>query len=340
MMKKILLNSLILLLSSFLLLQAGDVSRLGTTSGTQLLIPVGARSLAMGGAPLGMISGAEATFWNPAGISASPKSEVLFNNMQYIADIDVNYLSLTFNGGNIGAFGLDIKSLSFGRIDETTELLPNGTGNTYTPTFVVSGLTYARRLTDRITAGVTGKVVYESIMETSASTLALDMGVQYTFGQKLFFGVVMKNVGGKLKYNGRNLERQYPMQSSSLITDDGFFRGVPLASDIPSTFSVGVSYLVDFNEENAVVLNGTFNNANAGSDLLSGGLEYGFRDLFFLRGGYGYNLQNSDDNVFGASFGAGIKYPIGNFDFYFDYAYRQLTDYFDANNIFTIKFGL
>ncbi|MCK4894995.1 MAG: PorV/PorQ family protein, partial [Calditrichia bacterium] len=194
MMKKILLNSLILLLSSFLLLQAGDVSRLGTTSGTQLLIPVGARSLAMGGAPLGIISGAEATFWNPAGISASPKSEVLFNNMQYIADIDVNYLSLTFNGGNIGAFGLDIKSLSFGRIDETTELLPNGTGNTYTPTFVVSGLTYARRLTDRITAGVTGKVVYESIMETSASTLALDMGVQYTFGQKLFFGVVMKNV--------------------------------------------------------------------------------------------------------------------------------------------------
>jgi hypothetical protein len=325
---------------SFLILQAGDVSRLGTTSGTQLVIPIGARSLSMGGAPLGIVSGAEALYWNPAGISASNNSEVLFNNMQYIADIDVNYLSIVFNGGIIGAFGLDIKSLSFGRIDETTELLPDGTGNTYSPTFIVSGLTYGRRLTDRITAGVTGKVIYERIMETSANTFALDMGVQYSFGRTLHFGVVMKNVGGKLKYDGRNLERQYPIQSSSLIRDNGFFRGVPLASDIPSTFAVGVSYLVDVNEENAVVLNGTFNNANAASDLLSGGLEYGFRDLFFLRAGYGYNMQNTDDNIFGASFGAGIKYPIGDFDFYFDYAYRQLTDYFDANNIFTIKFGL
>jgi hypothetical protein len=325
---------------SFLALQAGDVSRVGTTSGTQLLIPVGARSMAMGGAPLGVISGAEAIYWNPSGISAAPKSEILFNNMQYIADIDVNYLSFTFNGGNIGAFGLHIKSLSFGAIDETTEALPDGTGNTYSPTFIVTGLTYGRRLTDRITAGVTGKFIREAIMETSATTLALDMGVQYTFGERLYFGVVMKNVGGKMKYNGRNLENRYQIQSSSLISDDGFYRGVPLASDIPSTFSVGVSYLVDFNEENAVVLNGTFNNANAASDLLTGGLEYGFRDLFFLRGGYGYNLQNSDDNIFGASFGAGIKYPIGNFDFYFDYAYRQLTDYFDANNIFTVKFGL
>lgn len=339
-MKKIILSSIILLLVSFLILQAGDVSRLGTTSGTQLLIPIGARALAMGGAPLGIISGAEAIYWNPAGISAASKSEVMFNNMQYIADIDVNYLSIVYNGGNIGAFGLDVKSLSFGNIDETTEILPDGTGNTYSPSFIVSGLTYSRRLTDRIKAGVTGKLIYEAIMETSASTFALDMGVQYSFGRKLHFGVVMKNVGGKLKYDGRNLERKYPIQSSSLITDDGFFRGVPLASDIPSTFSVGVSYMVDFNEENAVILNGSFNNSNAASDLLSGGLEYGFKDLFFLRGGYGYNLQNSDDSIFGASFGAGIKYPIGKFDFYFDYAFRQLTDYFDANNIFTIKFGL
>jgi len=339
-MKKIILSSLILLMLCFLILEAGDVSRLGTTSGTQLLIPVGARGLAMGGAPLGIINGAEAIYWNPAGISAAPKSEILFNNMQYIADIDVNYLSLVFNGGNIGAFGLHIKSLSFGAIDETTEELPDGTGNTYSPTFIVTGLSYGRRLTDRITAGVTGKVIYESIMETSASTFALDMGVQYAFGERLYFGVVMKNVGGKMKYNGRNLERRYQIQSSSLITDDGFFRGVPLASDIPSNFSVGISYHMKVNEENGLILNGTFNNANAASDLLSGGLEYEFRNLIFLRGGYGYNLQNSDDNIFGASFGAGIKYPIGNFDFYFDYAYRQLTDYFDANNVFTVKIGL
>jgi hypothetical protein len=339
-MKRKILISIVMLLSLFIVLQAGDVSRLGTTSGTQLVIPVGARALAMGGAPLGIISGAEAIYWNPAGISTSPKSEVMFNNMQYIADIDVNYLAFVFNGGNIGALGFHLKALDFGAIEETTEAFPEGTGNTYSPTFLVTGLTYSRLLTDRIMAGVTGKVIYESIMETSAATLAFDLGVQYTFGQNLYIGLVMKNVGGKMKYNGRNLERRFGIPSSSLISDDGFFRGVPLASDIPSTFSIGVSYSVNINEENAVIVNGIFNNANAASDLLGGGLEYGFRDLFFLRGGYGYNLQNSDDNIFGFSFGAGIKYPVGNFDFYFDYAYRELTDYFDASNIFTVKIGL
>jgi hypothetical protein len=339
-MKRKILIPIAMLLSFFMVLQAGDVSRLGTTSGTQLVIPVGARALAMGGAPLGIISGAEAIYWNPAGISTSPKSEVLFNNMQYIAGIDVNYLAFVFNGGNIGAFGLHLKALDFGAIEETTEAFPDGTGNTYSPTFLVTGLTYSRLLTDRIMAGVTGKVIYESIMETSAATLAFDLGVQYTFGRNLYIGVVMKNVGGKMKYNGRNLERRFSIPSSSLISDDGFFRGVPLASDIPSTFSIGVSYNVNINEDNGLIVNGSFNNANAASDLLTGGLEYGFRDLFFLRGGYGYNLQNSDDNIFGFSFGVGIKYPVGNFDFYFDYAYRELTDYFDASNIFTVKIGL
>jgi hypothetical protein len=339
-MKRKILIPIAMLLSFFMVLQAGDVSRLGTTSGTQLVIPVGAKALAMGGAPLGIISGAEAIYWNPAGISTSPKSEVLFNNMQYIAGIDVNYLAFVFNGGNIGAFGLHLKALDFGAIEETTEAFPDGTGNTYSPTFLVTGLTYSRLLTDRIMAGVTGKVIYESIMETSAATLAFDLGVQYTFGRNLYIGVVMKNVGGKMKYNGRNLERRFSIPSSSLISDDGFFRGVPLASDIPSTFSIGVSYNVNINEDNGLIVNGSFNNANAASDLLTGGLEYGFRDLFFLRGGYGYNLQNSDDNIFGFSFGVGIKYPVGNFDFYFDYAYRELTDYFDASNIFTVKIGL
>ena len=36
--------------------------------------------------------------------------------------------------------------------------------------------------------------------------------------------------------------------------------------------------------------------------------------------------------------GAGINYPLGDGDFRFDYAYRH-SEYFDANNIFTIFLG-
>jgi hypothetical protein len=257
--------------------------------------------------------------------------------MSYIADINLNYLALVFNGRSLGAFGLSIKSLDFGDIKETTQQNPDGTGNTFSPTYIVAGLTYSRLLTDRITAGVTGKVIHESIMETSASSLAFDLGVQYAFGNNILLGIVMKNVGTKMQYNGGNLERQYQIQSTNIQSEDGFFRGVPLSSDIPSVFSFGVAYTANMNEDNALLLNASFSNNNDASDVVLGGLQYGFKDFFFLRGGYNYQTQNNTDQIFGASFGAGLKYPVGGFVFVFDYAFRQLTDYFDSNHIFTIK---
>lgn len=319
---------------------AGDTGRTGTTSGVQLLIPVGARSIALGGASFADVTGAEAIYWNPAGMSQSHKSEALFNNMQYIADIDVNYLALTFNGGPIGAFGFHLKSLDFGDIEQTTEDEPEGNGILFSPNFIVAGFTYSRPLTDRISAGLTGKLIHEGFLEANANAFAFDLGVQYAFGNGLRVGVVMKNVGSKLQYSGRGLDRTFKLPSTNINTDDAAFRGIALASDIPSVFSFGLTYKVNLNEENNFSLTGAFSNLNDASDQIFGGVEYGFRDLFFLRGGYNYESQvNSDDRIFGASFGAGLKYPLGNFDFSFDYAWRQLTNYFDSNNIFTIKLG-
>ncbi|MCK5454794.1 MAG: PorV/PorQ family protein, partial [Calditrichia bacterium] len=321
-------------------LYAGDVSRFGTTSGVQLLIPVGARSIALGAGVVSSVRGAEAIAYNPAGMSMIPKSELIISTMRYIADINHNYVAGTVNGGRIGTFGFSIKSVSFGKIDETTEVQPDGTGNTYSPVFIVGGLSYSRLLTDRITAGVTGKYIFEGVMQTSASTFALDFGVQYAFNNSLRLGVVMQNVGGKLKYAGRNLERPFQIPASSPDADDGYFEGVALASDIPSLFSFGLSYAINIAEYNSVELIGSFVNQNDAPDQLSGGLEYDYRNLFFLRGGYMMNAQNQDDNIFGYSVGAGLKYGVGNFDFQFDYAFRQLTDYFDPNHVFAFIFGL
>ncbi|MEA3391757.1 MAG: hypothetical protein U9Q91_02125 [Candidatus Marinimicrobia bacterium] len=48
---------------------AGDVDRTGTTAGVQVQIPVGGRSLAMGGSDIAYTTGVDAIFWNPAGLS-------------------------------------------------------------------------------------------------------------------------------------------------------------------------------------------------------------------------------------------------------------------------------
>lgn len=336
MRNKLLFGGSIALLLAWGLAFAGDLDRVGTTSGTQLLIPIGARSIALGGATLGDVTGTEAIFWNIGGIAVGGKSEVMFHNMSYIADINVNYLAAVFNGDNLGAFGFHIQSLDFGDIEQTTVEEPDGTGIHYSPSQVVAGISYGRALTDRISAGVTGKYVYESIMQTKGSALAVDLGVQYAFSNNLRLGVAMKNVGTKMQYRGRDLDRPARIPGAPPNAEDGFFSGNTQAADIPSVFSFGLMYRVNVNEDNKFALTGAFSNFNDASDQVFGGVEYGFKELFFLRGGYNYEVQ-AEDQLFGFSFGAGLNYTVGRFGFTFDYAFRQLTEFFDSNNIFTIK---
>ena len=106
---------------------AGNTKRIGTAGAQELLLPVGAKSVALNGANIADVSGAEAMFWNPGGLARGENgTEVLFSQMSYIADIGVSYGALNVNAGDIGYFGASIKSLSFGQIPRTTEDFPDG----------------------------------------------------------------------------------------------------------------------------------------------------------------------------------------------------------------------
>ena len=66
-----------------------------------------------------------------------------------------------------------------GDIPVTTIDNPEGTGATFSPTFVVLGVTYSNALTDRIRVGFTANLVSEEIQRPSASGVSFDAGVQY-----------------------------------------------------------------------------------------------------------------------------------------------------------------
>jgi len=335
----VLILSLILMVT---ISYAGDVARTGTTAGTQLLIPVGARSIAMGNAAIASARGVEAIFWNPAGMSVDKKSEVMFSTYNYIADITQNYLAGVLDAGSFGTIGFHIQSLDFGDIEETTVDQPTGTGRTYSPTFFVAGLTYSRFLTDHIIAGVTGKLISEEIMQTGGTALAFDMGIRYLFNENFSLGVTMKNVGTKLIYNGRNLERTAQIEGSNLLAEDGYYRAIAQAAELPSVFSFGVSYKYDLSEEANVRVNGAFVNNNDYYDEVYTGAEFGYNDLLFLRAGYQLKadqVDNQDDNLFGLTLGAGLKYQVGGFNLYLDYAFRQVNNFFGNTQVFAIKIG-
>ena len=185
---------------------AGPGNRTGTGGSAQLLIPVGARDLAMGGSTISTTRGIESLFWNPAGVARAVSSaNVIFSHMSYIADIGVEYGAVSGKFGDLGTIALSVKSLSVGEIPVTTTDNPDGTGQFYSPQFFTAGLTYSRMLSDRISVGVTTNLISERISDVSASGVAFNVGVIYdnlADMAGLSLGVVVKNIGPQMRFDG------------------------------------------------------------------------------------------------------------------------------------------
>jgi opacity protein-like surface antigen len=335
-MKKLLILLVVLACAS--IIEAGDETRKGTTGAEQLLVPVGARSIATGGAFLSSVEGLEALYYNPAGFAHFPGSEAMFSYMSYIADINIAYFAMGTNLGDLGSFAFSIKTFDIGDIPVTTFDAPDGDGTTYSPGFITAGITYSKIITDKVSIGINAKVVSESIMDVNATGFAFDFGVQYNFANNLSLGATVMNIGTNMEYTGSNLQSTTGIPGSQPGSPPGTYQVVPEAFQIPSYFELSLGYLFDINEQNMLNIASTFRNNNVLEDQMKFGLEYGFAQTFFVRGGYDLLLQNSDQGIFGLTFGAGLNYNAGgDIGFAFDYAYRDVNDFPTANHVFTVK---
>jgi hypothetical protein len=320
--------------------------RTGTAAATELLVPVGARDLAMGGASIASSYGVESIHWNPAGLGRLTHSaEGMFSMMSYIADINVNYGAVAASFGEFGIMALSVKSIDFGDIPLTTQEDPEGLGGqTYSPNYITLGLTYGRQLTDAISVGVTGKLISERIDRVSATGFAVDVGLQYNglVGVRgLQLGVTVKNIGPQLEYSGTGLYR-------TAIAVDGSrpqqrYQVGAAAFELPSLIEIGVGYAGNVRDNMMYNVTGVFTNNNLYEDEYRLGGEYGINlsDVsLFARAGYGFvpQLKDKEEKIFGATLGVGLSYRAGETELTFDYAYRQV-ELFDGNNIFSLKIG-
>jgi opacity protein-like surface antigen len=333
-MKKLILILVLIATSTY----AGDVARKGTTGAEQLLIPVGARGIATGGSFLANITGLESIFYNPAGLDVYPQTEAMFSYVSYLADINISYFAVGTSLGDFGSIGLDLKSLDFGDIPVTTEDFPDGTGNTYSPSFLTLGFTYSKVLTDRISIGTNLKLISETIQNANATGFALDAGVQYRFSESLMIGAAVKNIGTNMTYSGEDLTARTTIPNTIPGSSSGSYEIITESFQIPSFFQLSLTYALNFNEQNNLLFAGAYTANNSFEDVANLGLEYGFMNNFFVRGGYNFLVENSNEYVYGLSFGAGIDYKIGDeLGFVFDYAFRDVKEFPSANHIFTIK---
>ena len=237
---------------------AGSEERQGTGGAPELRLPVGARSVALSSADLAMVSGAEALFYNPAGMAASAnKTEVMVSHTEFIADMKVNYLGITQAMG-FGVLGVSAKVLSIGEIVRTTESSPDGLGDVFSPTFSNIGVSVGKQMTDRVNFGASLYFISERVLQTNASGMSFDFGFQYDTGWRgIRLGMAMKNFGPNMQYGGADFDRIIQLPGDDPQSSGRNVRQEAASFELPSTFQMSAGLPV-ITGDNPLLLFGTF----------------------------------------------------------------------------------
>ena len=308
---------------------AGSPERVGTGGALELRLPVGARSIALSESDLGSVGGAEALYYNPAGIvDTDSRTEVTFTHTDYIADTQINYVAVTQATGPFGSLGLSAKVFSVGDIPYTTETAPDGTGEVFSPTFSSLGFTYARKMTDRVNFGATVSYNAERIMQETAAGVSFNFGFQYdTDFRGLKLGLAMRNVGPNMEFRGSDFERLQRLNSDD---PQAASRSLGLSAaefELPTTFQYGLSCPVALGPENSLMIHGLYMSNSFAVDEGRVGAEYAYRKIATLRAGY--KITTNDEDLFGFSYGLGVRLAVGGSNLWVDYAGQTVNDFFD-----------
>jgi hypothetical protein len=322
---------------------AGGLDRIGTSGAQELRIPVGAASIAIGGSAVAMGNGLGNLYYNPASLAAVDEAEAVIAYSSYLASSKVNYGAVSTKLGGAGNVALSIKVLNIGDIIVTTEDAPEGTGEILNPTFSVFGLSYGRRMTDRVLIGFTANYVNEKIAQTTASGLAADIGVQYDTGWRgLRFGFAMKNVGPNMRFTGPEFEQRISLPGDDPSAQPHVVRLESTDFELPSYLQIGVAYDLGVASNQHATLYGTFQGNNFSTDEYRLGAEYMLGEHIALRGGYvgQAGLKSSSrqsDYLYSFSYGAGLNFKLGDRPVGFDYAGTHVGQFFEDNQQVSLK---
>lgn len=344
-MKPSMVNKIVL--CGILLAGVADAQKVGTSSLQFLKVMPTARATAMADAFVALAGGADAVFWNPAGLASTRQLEIASTMTLWIFDSRQTTLSTALPlGDEYGTAALQLHYVDYGAIKETrvdnlgwvgsgqsTRYL-GYTGHTFSPFAYVAGISYAKNLTDKFSTGITAKFVNESLYgsstvnvffpsdstwrkkKTYAQVLLFDFGMQYNTGfRSIVIGVSVQNFGSQVKF-----------------ADEGF--PAPLAFRLGSSVNlIGTNGLLQSDDVNRLTIAYDIFQPNDYAQQMHFGLEYSFGNIVALRGGY---KMNYDTERF--TFGGGVKTSLQHYDIAFDYSYAGMGQY--LSNVHRISLGI
>lgn len=328
-------------------------TRRGTRGATFLQLGVDARAAALAGAVTADVRGIPAMYWNTAGIGHNEQGALGFSVNELYGDFDIRL----GHGGAIlpvgaGALGLSITYLTSGDIERTTTFFPAGddpiAGETFTYTGVAASLHYGRMLTDRLALGGAVRYATEGIEGARATFVGVDLGTQFETGlYGTTIGASLTNIGTEGRFEGQALQVRL---FEGIQTGQTAVEVMPLASEfaMPTMFRFSVATSVLGSATSLAGPNPTHNVTFLG-DVSDGiatplmgalALEYGFRELAFLRAGKRFYNESGADwgGSHGFGFGGGVRLPISNSRLMLDYAYQPWGD-LDNVQVFSVEYN-
>ncbi len=299
-------------------------SKTGSTAAPFLNIGIGPRSIAMGGAFVATANDVSSIYWNPAGAARMNKSGALFAHSKWFADIDYNWAGAVINLDDAGIFGISVVNLDYGDMELTTLSEPEGTGGTFTANDMSIAITYAKNLTDRFSIGGSIKYISQNIWNSTASTIAVDLGVLFhsdIYGLRI--GAAITNLGGDMRISGSDLNIQHDIDRTIYGNNDQILATLNTdAWPIPLTFKIGLAMDILEIADHRITIAVDAIQPSDNKEALNAGMEYEVFNMIALRAGYkSLFLENSEE---GLTFGFGLKYDFSpTLGLSIDYAYQQ-----------------
>ena len=299
-------------------------SKIGSSSAPFLNIAIGPRAVSMGGAFIATASDVTALYWNPAGASRSETNEAMFSYSKWFADINYNWAGAMLNLGGAGTIGLSVTYLDYGDMEVTTLAEQDGTGQFFSASDMSLALTYAYNLTDRFSIGGNVKYIQQKIWNSSATAIALDLGVLFLSDiNGLRIGATISNFGAGMSMDGKDLLVQHDIDPNSSGNNDQILANLQTDEfPLPLTFKIGLAMDLVNSENHTLTLAADAIHPNDNSESLNVGAEYVFFNIIAFRLGYkSLFLDNTEE---GFTAGVGLNYHFTtDLGIRFDYAYQN-----------------
>ena len=337
-MKKI-SSFLILFYSSFSFAQAPKYSN------EFLHLGIGANAFAMGNAVSASITGVNAAYWNPAGLSASKEwLEVSAMHSEYFAGIaKYDYVGVSHSLGNKGNLGFTFLRFGVDDIPNTTQLIDNDGRINYDNITTFSAGDYAfmgsfakSLKKPGLSVGGTVKVIHRRVGDFAKSWgFGLDGGIRFQANDHWKFALVARDVTST--FNAwvfsldENMQQVFLSTGNELPTNGlelslpRFIGGVAYAHPIGNVdkgFNLSTELDIDITTDGR-------RNTLISMDPISIdphlGVELAYKNLVKLRGGVS-SIQQTQ-TVFGEKswgFQPNLGIGIGIKSFFLDYAFTRL----------------